>query len=225
MRETLASRVTRIVSGSLNALLDAVEQAAPEAAMAEAIREVERAIDEVRAELGKTLANKHLAVSNLARLNERHAELSAQIEVAVGKGEDDLSRAGIARQLDLEAQMPVLEKAIAEAAGQERELEGYLLALQARKRDMEESLNAFIASRAAPEQPVAAGGPAHGDAAGRAERAESAFGRILARETGLAAPRSEDSAALAGKLKELGELARGHRIDERLAALKAKQGK
>lgn len=61
MKETISTRVTRLVSGSLHALLDAMEQAAPEAAMAQAIREVEQVIDEVRAELGRVLASRHVA--------------------------------------------------------------------------------------------------------------------------------------------------------------------
>ena len=44
MTDTIASRVTRVVSGSVHALLDAVESAAPEATMAQAIREVEDAL-------------------------------------------------------------------------------------------------------------------------------------------------------------------------------------
>ena len=220
MKDTISARVTRIVSGSLHALLDAMEQAAPEAAMAQTIREVDQVIDEVRAELGRVLANRHIADSNLARLDQRHRELSGQIEVAVGKGEDELSRAGIARQLDIEAQRPVLEKAVAQARDDEKELEGYLLALQARKRDMEDALNEFIASRAT----AAKSGTTPADqGTQRVERAEAAFGRVLARETGLSATGAADAAATASKLKELADLARNHAIEERLAALKAKR--
>jgi phage shock protein A len=222
MKEKLATRVTRIVSGSLHALLDAMERTAPEAAMAQTIREVDQVMDDVRAELGRVLANRHIAAANLDRLNARHQELSAQIDVAVGQGEDELSRAGIAKLLDIEAQRPVLEKAIAKADEDEKELEGYLLALRAKKRDMEDALNEFIASRAIQER-AAAGGASPDSAARRVEQAESAFGRVLARETGLAAA-AGDGAAEAGKLRELAELARAHRIEERLAALKAKAG-
>ena len=44
MTDTIASRVTRVVGGSVHALLDAVENAAPESTMAQAIREVDQAI-------------------------------------------------------------------------------------------------------------------------------------------------------------------------------------
>ena len=55
---------------------------------------------------------------------------------------------------------------------------------------------------------------------GMAERAGSAFDRVLARETGIAGVSSPINAD-ASKLRELQEMARAHRIDERLAALKA----
>lgn len=56
MSETLARRVGRLVSGGFHALADAAENLMPEAVMNESIREIERAIDEVRAELGRVLA-------------------------------------------------------------------------------------------------------------------------------------------------------------------------
>ena len=43
MTDTIASRVTRVIGGSVHALLDAVENASPEATMAQAIREVDQA--------------------------------------------------------------------------------------------------------------------------------------------------------------------------------------
>ncbi|SMF96432.1 phage shock protein A (PspA) family protein [Methylomagnum ishizawai] len=220
MKESIATRVTRIVGGSLHGLLDAMEQAAPEAAMAQAIREVDLAIDEVRAELGKALAHRHLAESNRARLETRHGELAAQIAVAVARGEDGLSRAGIAKQLDIEAQQPVLDQAIAAAVRDGQELESYLLALQAKKRDMEDALRDFIAARAAQQRGPVGGGGAD-TSAGRVEQAEAVFGRILARETGVVPAAARADAAEAAKLKELAELARNHAIDERLAQLKA----
>lgn len=222
MSETIASRVTRIVSGGFHALLDAMEQAVPETAMAQAIREVEQAIDEVRAELGRVLARKHVATSNLAQLKTRHAELSADVDIAVSRGEDELSRAGIAKQLDLEAQMPIVEKAITEAADNERELEGYLLALQAKKRDMEGALNELLAARTVAEKTAPSG--TDRTPSQRAERAGAAFDRLWARQTGIAGAGAADEAEAATKLKALAELTRNHRIEERLAACKAKLG-
>ena len=56
MSESLASRVGRIIAGGFHALVDAVENAAPESVMEQAIREIESAIADVRADLGKVEA-------------------------------------------------------------------------------------------------------------------------------------------------------------------------
>src|SRR5688572_11357290 len=95
MTDSVASRVTRIVSGSVHALLDAVENAAPEAMMSQAIREVEQVTDEVRAELGKAEAAKHLVTAQINKLNTDNEQLAAQIESALAQGREELVRAGL----------------------------------------------------------------------------------------------------------------------------------
>ncbi len=221
MAEGLVSRVTRLVSGSVNSIVDAVENAAPETVMREAIREVERAIAEVRAELGKAAANKHHANKRLMEANSKHEALAGQIEVAVGEGRDDLAEAAISRQLDLEAQIPLLEHALTEAGEREDELEGYLLALQGRKREMESDLKAFLDTRAetgaAGDLP---GTTAEAGAENRADQAESAFNRVLHGATGVSGSGAADRET-ASKLAELEQISRSNRVKERLAALKA----
>jgi phage shock protein A len=228
--DTIASRVTRVIGGSIHALLDTVEDAVPEATMAQAIREVDQAVDEVRAELGRVEAMKHVAMSGLAKLNAQNETLAGQVEIAMAKGDEDLARAGIARQVDIEDQIPVLQRSLQDAVDRGRELEGYVVALLAKKREMESALQDFIAARAAAAGASGSGAGASGAAAPRGtvqdkvERAGSAFDRAMARQTGIAnatSPVNPD----ASKLRELQDLARRHRIDERLAALKAAQGK
>jgi phage shock protein A len=221
MTDTIASRVTRVVGGSVHALLDAVENAAPETAMAQAIREVDQALDEVRVELGRVEAVKHLATSSLNKLNTQNEGLAGQVEIAVAKGDEVLARAGIAKQVDIEDQIPVLQRSLHDAIDRGKELEGYIAALSAKKREMESALQDFIVARTA--TPGASGTGASsgsGTSQGKAERAGSAFDRVLARQTGIAGATSAIDAN-ASKLQELQELARTHRIDERLAALKA----
>jgi phage shock protein A len=223
MTDTIASRVTRVISGGFHALLDTVENAAPEAAMAQAIREVDQAADEVRAELGRVESVKHLANSSLNKLNTQNETLASQVELAVARNDEDLARAGIARQVDIEDQIPVLQNSLHNAAERSRELEGYMVALLAKKREMESALQDFIAARAAAERAAPPNGPAGGSPGARAERAGAAFDRMLARQTGingLTSPINPD----ASKLRDLQDLARSHRIDERLAALKAVKG-
>jgi len=228
MTDTIASRVTRVIGGSVHALLDAVENATPEATMAQAIREVEEAIDEVRGELGRVEAVKHLATSSLNKLNTQKETLGEQIEIAMAKGDEGLARAGIAKQIDIDDQIPVLQRSLQDAVGRGGELEGYIAALLAKKREMESALQDFIAAHAVASAPSAmAGGTAQGRVDrrldGKVDRAGSAFDRVMTRQTGIAGAVSALNPD-AAKLKELQDMARAHRIDERLAALKAAQG-
>ncbi|MEM9839026.1 MAG: PspA/IM30 family protein [Pseudomonadota bacterium] len=222
MRDGLIGRVKRIVSGSVNSVVDAVEAAAPETVMKEAIREVDAAIDEVRHELGKTVADKHHAAKRLAASSEKHDELAEKIEFAVGEGRDDLAQAAIARQLDLEAQMPVLESALRDFSEQEAELEAYVSALNARRREMEEDLDQFVQSQ---KEAAASSGGADGMGASpedKATKADRAFNRVLKNASGVAgtSPADRDTAQ---KLEELSRIERENRIKERLAKVKAIQ--
>jgi phage shock protein A len=223
MSEGLVSRVTRLVSGSVNSIVDSIENAAPETVMREAIREVERAIDDVRAELGIAAANRHHANKRLMETASKHEALAEQLETAVTSGRDDLAEAAIGRQLDLEAQIPVLETALEEASEREAELEGYVTALQGRRREMMSDLDAFLSSRADAAAPGSAAGGAAGRPGGadaRADKAESAFNRVLHGQTGISGSVKADRDT-AAKLAELEKISRGNRIRERLAALKA----
>lgn len=187
MADTLSARVGRLVAGGAHAIVDALEGVLPDALGQQALREVDQAIDEVRAELGKTIAARHLAAKRLTEQSSRHDELAAQIDLALSQGREDLIRAALEHQLDIEAQVPVLEAAVANAAERQAELEGYLSALQATRREMSEDLKTLGAARAAP-------------------------------------PPSREAADLerGAKLSELDQLARRHRVEERLAALLAR---
>lgn len=228
MNESLAARVGRLVAGGANALVDALEQGAPEVMMREAIREVEGAIDEVRAELGRNVADKYLTSRRLAAENGKLEELNRQAALAASAGRDDLAEAALGRILDIEAQIPVLESVIAERIGREKELEGFVRALQGRKQEMSAELDQFLRAREEGEraaQGVAAGSAMLAGGAGAAARVEKAAGvfeRILGGhpEWNQARPGSSDAA----KLAELEELARQRQIADRLAMLKSRCG-
>lgn len=223
MSEGLSSRVGRIISGGLNAILDAVEDAAPEAIMEQSIREIDDAIAEVRDELGKVIAAKHLANKKLSDKNSEHEDLSDKIEIALAKGREDLAETAVSHQLDIEAQIPVLEQSIAEAAERERELEGYVAALQARKREMKADLQRFREARDA-TRIEASGQAAEASVGHGVSKATQAFERVMERQGGVAlggmtAPKT------AAQLQELETLARKNRVNERLAAIKTRLNK
>ena len=224
MKEAIAARVGRIISGGANQLVDAVENVAPETVMEEAVREVDEAVDEVRIELGKTIANKHLATKRLADAGAKHEDLAGKIDLALRETREDLAEAAIAQPLDLEAQMPVLESTISDCRARETELEGFIEALQAKKREMKEELAEFRKARTSAASSVGSGTTADatrkGSVESRVSKAESAFDRVLERQTGLAGLGTDLKQT--GQLAELEDLSRKNRINERLAAAKAR---
>jgi len=219
MAETLSARVTRILAGSAHALLDAIEDIAPEAVMRQAIREIDQVLGDVRLDLGKVEAAKHLTTSHINKLNNENEQLASDVELALERGEEGLARAGIERQTLIDDQTPVLQHSLSEQQDKSRELEGYITALLAKRREMEDTFQLYLASRAQASPAAAATGRVNQGA--RVENAQSAFDRTLARQTGVTALGSLPTGD-AQKLKELQELARRNRIDERLAQLKAR---
>ena len=226
MKERLVSRIGRIISGSFNSLVDAIENAAPETVMTEAIREIDAAIDDVRAELGRVIASKHLADNRLMAENEGHKDLSGKIELALKNGREDLAEAAVARQLDIEAQIPILAATIKDCGDQEKELEGYVNALLAKKRQMQEELREYRQSRDGIAPAGESGTVEAADGAGgvdrRVNRAESAFERAIEKATGLPGAPGSGDRHTATQLAELESMARKNRIQERLVSIKSK---
>lgn len=220
MTDSLKTRVGRVIAGSVHALLDRIEDQAPEATMEQSLREADAVIDEVRHELGTVSANRHLSQRQHANLNQLHATLSSQIDEAMSAGREDLARAAVARQLDIEAQLPVLETTLAEHARQESELTGFVAALLAKKREMQDALAEFRKSRAAAAATATAPAGA-GSAAHRIGKVTDAFDRVYERQTGLSGTARQNSLQQAAQLKELDDLVRDNKIAERMAQLKA----
>jgi phage shock protein A len=218
MAETLAVRVTRILAGSAHAFLDVLEDMAPEAMMRQAVREIDQVMAEVRVDLGKAEAAKHLITSQINKLNTESEQLAAHVDTALKRGEDDLARAGIERQTLIDDQVPVLQRSLTDQQDKAKELEGYITALLAKRREMESELQQYLASRAHVTASASPSGKATQEA--RVEDARSAFDRVLARQTGVSGL-NPANAGDAQKLKELQDLARHNRIEERLAQLKA----
>jgi len=223
MSESLTRRVGRLVAGSFNSIIDAVENAAPESVMEQAIREIDDAISEVRRDLGSVEAQRHLTARRLSEDSTRHEQLGEQAHHAVREGREDLAAVAIERQMDLEAQIPILESRMSELAEDKSRLEGFINALQAKKREMRGALDEYRRSQKAAQSAGSAAEAAAGGGSGsteRAERAGDAFDRVFRRQTGLSGV-SGTSAEDAARLAELEELSRQNRIQERLARLKA----
>ncbi|MBI9090042.1 MAG: PspA/IM30 family protein [Desulfobacterium sp.] len=226
MKEKLISRVGRIISGSVHSLIDSLENAAPETVLSESIREIESAIDDLRTELGQILAKKHLAGAKLLEENKKHGDLSEKIVLAVKENRDDLAEAAIARQFDIEAQIPILEITIDECNGQEKELENYINALQAKKREMKEELIQFRNMVKEGSRPLGSdpSSEAAGSVEGNVSKASSAFERVIEKTTGIPGHNRMSERKSASQLAELEEIARKNKIQERLSKIKGDAG-
>jgi phage shock protein A len=222
MPETISTRVARIIAGGANALLDKAESLAPDAVMAQSIRDIEQVASEVRVDLGKAEAAKHLVANQIAKLNGEHEKLTGQIATAISEQRDDLASAAIGRQTDIEDLLPVLQKSLDEQNEKAQELVGYIMALLAKKRELEQILGEYQSSQSNRPETAAVNGGGH-DRQARVDEAEAAFGRVLAKQLGISSLGlgTTDDAA---KIKELAELQRNKRIAERLASIKAASG-
>lgn len=219
MSESLVLRVKRLVSGSVNGLVDALETANSEVVMREAIREIERAIDDVREELGHVIANRHQTVRHLDRAKTKLTELGDRAKLAVEQGRDDLAEAALSRQLDLEGEIPTHEARLGDLFAKQHELDGYIAALDGRKRQMEADITAFVAARETAAEAAGTVGGVANDAERRADKAQAAFERAMNGPLGAAASTKTDRETMA-KLNELDRLSRSSQVADRLAGLK-----
>lgn len=216
MNEGIFSRIGRLVTASANSLVDSMEDAAPEVAMEGAIAEMEQAVDDLRLELGKLEAAKHLTAKQYQQASAEHDQLSESLAAALNASRDDLAEVAIARQMDIEAQLPVLQRLLAEKSDQLTETQGYIDALLAKRREMLDALTEFRAAQKSSGQSVS-GQPQSATAQQSAEHSERAFNKILSRQTGVHQHGADKDHQ---KLAELESLARKSAIAQRLAKAK-----
>jgi len=219
MKESTRTRIGRILTGTAHGLIKAVEGLAPLTVMEQAIREVDNAIDDVRADLGSTIADKHQITKAVTQLNAEHLELEEQIGIALSQGKEPLAKAGLSRQVDIEDQLPTLENQIKTIKEQEDELNTAITSLIAKRNHMEQELSELKLKEA-----QQAGFDASGDEFGEtssiyaAERAISAFDRVLKEENsvGSLGASTQDQK----DLLELAKISKEAKIQAKLNALK-----
>lgn len=219
MSESLLGRVARLVGGTFTSIIDAAENAAPEVVARQALEEIDGAIDEVRAEIGRKQANRHNANRELSSLNDRAENLKAQIQTALQQGREDLAESGTAELVGIEDRIPIIESLIATTQDEEQELTRYMAGLRSKRDEMERDLQAIRERNSSGATSASANSAGSGGASieSRVEKASNALSRVKSSATGVPAGKnSTDAAARA----ELEELHRKNRIAERLAALK-----
>jgi hypothetical protein len=209
--ESPLKRIGRVIAGMANLAIDAAEGASPEAVLTQSIREIDGAADEVRTDLGKATAERHRLDLRRRQLLAEKAALDAQVLAALDSGRDDLAEAGIARQIDIEAQVGVLDRLLTEVAEKVAQLGQTLDAVAASRREAEQALKDFKAS-----QIRDAHGGVRDAALAKIVRAQAAASRV----TGVPAP---SASADVQALTELADLVRVNEVKARLAQLKSER--
>lgn len=219
MSESLLGRVARLVGGTFTTMIDAAENAAPDVVARQAIEEIDGAIDDVRAEIGRKQANRHNANRELSSLNNRAEELKAQIQTALQQAREDLAESGVEELVGIEDRIPIIESLVATTQEEEQELNRYLSGLRSKRDEMERDLQ-IIRERKTVDKGSKHGDDAQGAGSSverRVEKAGHAVSRVKASVTGVPAGRATSDASARAELEELH---RKNRVAERLAALK-----
>lgn len=212
--ETILTRVGRIIGGLSNAALEAVEDRNGLAVAEQALREIDAVIHEARLDLGKIKAEEHRLGARRGQLDGELTALPEKLALALASGREDLARAGISRQLDLESQIEAIDSSLADVAERHAAAAKALQAAGAARRDAEHRIALLR------KPPAKAGDPraddalaGYGEEAGRAERLDRSL-RAIERATGTAGAAADPS------VEELDRLHRDDTIARRLAALK-----
>jgi phage shock protein A len=211
--EGVLGRMGRVITGMAHNAVNAAEQANPEGVLEQAIREIEGAADEVRTELGRATAERHRLEARSKELERERADLEHKVQTAVTTARDDLAKAGISRQIDIEAQSNLLLRLLTESQEKIEQLNATLDAIRASHREAKDRPRQLSASRRDATHTAAQSGRPTDRAAAAVERAE----QVAERVTGVpAGPPIADQKAL----DELHAIHREREVEERLARLK-----
>lgn len=214
--EGILSRVGRIVASFAHGALDRAEQGNQVRVVEQAIREIDREAGEARTALGRHTAERHRLESRRSEIQEEIAALNDKIQTAVDRNRDDLAKAGIERQMDLEAQIAALDVALADVNERIEEAQQAVHAVIAARREADARL-AELQRSVAPESVAAAPSPR-----GPASPVENALRSLeaISRATGVPVFGGNPQAS---QMNELERLHRDRSVEKRLAELKGQK--
>jgi len=212
--EGILSRMGRLIAGLANAAIDKAEGSNKIVIVEQALREIDAAAEEARVDIGQARAEEYRILNRRDEIGADLEKLDEKIRTAISAAREDLAKAGVARQIDLESQLAALDKALAGARTDLEEGQQALQAVLATRReaearlaDLKRSIAQFPESKA---PGLAKASPVEG-----AARAAAA----VSRATGVPGGEHSNSAVL----DELDRLHRDRAIEARLAEFKAKQ--
>jgi phage shock protein A len=214
LHEGILARMGRLLAAIASQTIDDAENNNKVALVKQAIREIDAGADEARHALGKSRAEEFRLKRRREELDAEVVNLNDKIRFAIAENREDLARAGVARQIDLESQQIALERALDFI---ELEIEEQTKALQAMlgaRREAEVRLTELEQSLIQ-QSPAETGQGAAQTKTMSADRAMAAIARV----TGVPA-----SSVLGDKeLDELDRLHREREIAARLERIKSQQ--
>ncbi|WDZ76360.1 PspA/IM30 family protein [Ensifer adhaerens] len=212
--EGILSRMGRLIAGLANAAVDKAEGSNKIVIVEQALREIDAAAEEARVDIGQARAEEYRILSRRDEIGADLEKLDEKIRTAISAAREDLAKAGVARQIDLESQLAALDKALAGARTDLEEGQQALQAVLATRREAEARLADLKRSIAQFPDSKAAGLTKASPVDGAARAAAA-----VSRATGVPGGDHSNSA----ELDELDRLHRDRAIEARLAALKARQ--
>jgi PspA/IM30 family len=111
LHEGILARMGRLLAAIASQTIDNAENSNKVAVVKQAIREIDAGADEARYALGKSRAEEFRLKRRREELDAEVAGLTEKIRLAIAENREDLARAGVARQIDLESQGIALERA------------------------------------------------------------------------------------------------------------------
>lgn len=211
------SRFSDIVNSNINSLLDKAED--PEKMVRLIIQEMEDTLVEVRSASAKTLANKKDLSRQVARFEQEAADWSAKAELALSKGREDLARAALVEKqkcqeqaVTLSNELNLVDEQIAKLQLEVEQLQEKLADAKARQKTII-MRQKTVSSRLEVKKRL------------DDNKVDDAIDRFERYEAKIDTLESQVEAYDIGKKSlndEFAELASGNKVDDELAALKAK---
>jgi phage shock protein A len=216
MPDSVFVRVERIVRTSADRALELAERASGIVLVREAARELEQAEERLRADRQTADRKARRAAEAQKEIRAKLIELTDHARYALGKGREDLARAAVARQVELEKETGDWETIAAEAKIEAKCIDEALAQVATRRKQIQAELAAL-------EREQSASAPARGGKDGVQDRvakaidkADRMFERAMSERSPIAEP-AESARAMA----DIAAMRKDDAIEERLAALKA----
>jgi phage shock protein A len=211
------SRFTDIVNSNINALLDKAED--PEKMVRLIIQEMEDTLVEVRSVSAKTLANKKEIVGQINKYEADAKDWQAKAELALSKDRDDLARAALQEKKKCAEAAESLSKELAIVDEQISKLQDEIGQLQDKLADAKSRQKTIVMRQKTASSRLEVKRSLD------SSKVDNAMGRFEQYERKIDDLESQVDAYDLGKQTlsdQFAELESGDKVDEELAALKAK---